>query len=488
LRRRRRAAVAAALAATMTACAPHHAATSPDVPRKRAVAAAVHAPPWSAAEVRALQTALRGVFGETGGPTSGIAVVDADARPLYGSNDRTPLVPASTFKLLCGISALDVLGPQFRFATELRAADAPDGSAIHGDVDLVGSGDPTLTRDDLRAAAGVLARAGIDRVDGALVADASAFAGPEVNPAWDPDDLQYGYAAGASALQIDEGTVEFHLVPGAVGSPASIEVRPPGGGVVVRGGVLTGYTTDLAIDRDPARNAFVFSGRIAAGAEQSFWRPLIELPRYAATVLASRLDERGIALAGGVRLGVAPLGGVTLWLHRSAPLAAIVHDMWLTSDNQHAEQLLRVLGAQRGTGTVASGARVEGAVLARDGVPAPGLRVVDGSGLAASDRVAPETLAVLLARAAAAPDGATIVRDLPRVGIEGTVRYRTLTDAAGRVRAKSGHISHVNALAGYVQTRRHGRIAFAFLVNGRGANAEAIDDAIDRALDILARS
>jgi len=479
---------AAAALAAVAACAPQHPAAPHAAPLKLGSVPAAHAPRWSAADLRALQTALRGVFTETRAATSGVAIVDADARPLFGLHDRTPFVPASTFKLLCGISALDVLGSQYRFATDLRAADSADGSTVRGDLYLVGGGDPTLTGDDLRAAAGALAHAGIERVDGALVADASTFAGPEVNPAWDPDDLQYGYAAGASALQIDEGTVEFHLVPAVAGVPARIEVRPPGGGVVVHGGVLTGYATDLSIERDATRNVFAFAGRIAVGAEQSFWRPVTDLPLYAGNVLASRLAERGIDVRDGVRLGVAPLGGVAFWVHRSAPLGSIVHDMWLTSDNHHAEQLLRVLGAQRGTGTIASGALVERAILARDGVPAPGLRVVDGSGLAASDRVAPETLAILLARAASDPAGATIVRDLPRVGIEGTVRYRVLTDAAGRVRAKSGHISDVNALAGYVQTRRHGRVAFAFIVNGSGADDDAVDDGIDRALDILARS
>ena len=80
------------------------------------------------------------------------------------------------------------------------------------------------------------------------------------------------------------------------------------------------------------------------------------------------------------------------------------------------------------------------------------------------------------------------MRSLPRVGIEGTGRYRVLTDGAGRVRAKSGHITGVNARAGYVQTRRHGRVAFAFIINGSGADDGPVDDGIDRALDILARS
>jgi D-alanyl-D-alanine carboxypeptidase len=80
------------------------------------------------------------------------------------------------------------------------------------------------------------------------------------------------------------------------------------------------------------------------------------------------------------------------------------------------------------------------------------------------------------------------VNALPRVGIEGTVRWRQLTDARGKARAKSGHIENVNALAGYVQTRRHGRVAFAIIVNDRRADDGPVDEGIDKTLDVLARS
>jgi D-alanyl-D-alanine carboxypeptidase/D-alanyl-D-alanine-endopeptidase (penicillin-binding protein 4) len=118
-------------------------------------------------------------------------------------------------------------------------------------------------------------------------------------------------------------------------------------------------------------------------------------------------------------------------------------------------------------------------------VPAPGLHIVDASGLAATNRIAPLTLAALLAHAASGPEGSDVIRALPRVGLEGTVRYRPLTTALGHVRAKSGHIGGVNALAGYVNTTHHGRIAFAIIVNGAYADDGPVDDGIDRALDFL---
>ncbi len=314
------------------------------------------------------------------------------------------------------------------------------------------------------------------------------FSGPEINSAWDPDDLQYGYAAGTSALSLDQGTAEFHLVPAAPGAPARIRVLPPSDMVRVRGSVMTSYATLLTIQRDPLRNDFTFDGRVAAGAEQSFWRPVTDLPRYAAGVTRAMLRERGVEVDGGIRTGVAPIAPYVLWRHRSAPLRDIVHEMMLESNNHFAEQLLRAVGATRGAGTEANGALVERAVLARGGVPQDGLRIVDASGLAPSNRVAPLTLAMLLARTAAEPVGPLFVGALPRVGIEGTVRRRHVGDALGRARAKSGHIAHVNALTGYVQTRRHGRVAFAIVVNDRRADDGPVDLGISRALDVLARS
>jgi D-alanyl-D-alanine carboxypeptidase/D-alanyl-D-alanine-endopeptidase (penicillin-binding protein 4) len=450
------------------------------------IAAAPSAPPWNASDVRALQTKLRTIFHDPTLASSGLAVVDAAARPLFEQRAGRPYAPASTFKVLAAISALETYGPNYRFTTEIRALDPPSDGTIASDVWLIGSGDPTLSSADLQAAAGVLARAGVQRIDGALVADASAFGGSEINKAWDPDDLQYDYAAGTSALAIDEGTVEFHLVPAAAGLPARIETRPPSDGVRVLGSVLSSYATTLTIDRAPDKNDFVFGGRIAAGAEQSFFRPVVDMPVYAGRVAQSFLRARGIVVRDGVRTGVAPLGGTVLWRHESPPLRDILRHMLFVSDNHYAEQLLRAVGAQRGIGTETTGGAVERAIFRRDGVPQNGLRIVDGSGLASSDRVAAISLATLLARAAAEPIGRALITDLPRVGIEGTVRYRAVTDALGRARAKSGHIANVNALAGYVQTHSHGRVAFAFIVNDPRADDGPVDDGITRALDVLA--
>jgi D-alanyl-D-alanine carboxypeptidase/D-alanyl-D-alanine-endopeptidase (penicillin-binding protein 4) len=421
--------------------------------------------------------------------TSGIAIVDAQGRALFVRRERTPAVPASTFKLLVAVTALATLGPDYRFETRLEALDGPQNGTLDGDLYIVGDGDPSLTSDDLRRGVGQVVRSGTTDITGGVVADASVFGAREVNPAWDADDLQYDYAAGTSALTLDDGVVEFHLVPTSAGLPAQIDVRPPSDAVRVLGDVRTGYDTDLSIDRAADRNDFTFAGTIAVDAEQSFYRPVIDQPLYVAGVTRRLLRERNITVEGMARTGAAPLVSTVLWRHRSQPLRALLKTMLFESDNHYAEQLLRAVGAFGGAlGTESSGAAVEREVLKRLGARTDGLRVVDGSGLAPSDRVAPIDLATLLARVGLDSTGEVLFEDLPRVGIEGTVRRRDVTTALGRSRAKSGHIADVDALAGYVETRHHGRVAFAILVNDPRADDGPVDDGIDATLDILAGS
>jgi D-alanyl-D-alanine carboxypeptidase/D-alanyl-D-alanine-endopeptidase (penicillin-binding protein 4) len=161
--------------------------------------------------------------------------------------------------------------------------------------------------------------------------------------------------------------------------------------------------------------------------------------------------------------------------------------MLVNSNNHTAETLLRILGEQSGhPGTDAAGIAFEKRELQHLGIAPGRMQLYDGSGLAPSDRIEPLTLARLLAMEARGPSGDVYVRSLPRVGIEGTVRHHDLHAALGRTRAKSGHIENVNGLAGVVQTMHHGRIAFAFIVNDPRANADAVYEEEDRALDALA--
>jgi D-alanyl-D-alanine carboxypeptidase/D-alanyl-D-alanine-endopeptidase (penicillin-binding protein 4) len=498
------------LAFAFAACS-HAGPSGPPVPSPTPLWIPKPVPTWDAAQREDVQHTLSTIFDDDITRTAtGLAVVAGDGSTLFTRRATIPVAPASTLKLVIAASALDLLGPKYRFETKLVSSvpQQPVGT-LQGDVWLVGGGDPSLTSDDLRRGVGVLYRTGIRQIDGALQVDATAFSGPEQNPRWDPDDLTYDYAAGTSAISLDEDTVEFDVTPDPDGGSAHIKVVPDNDAITFQGTIRTvsaNSDSEMTIERQPdaspqrgigglrrpdvngdPHNEFDVDGYIAQGETQKFYKPVLGIPGYVGGALASMLAERGIALTGGYRIGAAPPGAIVLWDHRSATLDTIVREMLVNSNNHTAETLLRILGEQNGrAGTEGAGIAVEKRELTKFGVPRDRMAVYDGSGLAPGDRIMPLTLAELLAAEARGPDGNVFVRSLPLVGVEGTVKSHDLHQALGRTRAKSGHIEDVNGLAGTIATAHHGRVAFAFVVNDPRANADVVYQEEDRALDALA--
>jgi len=458
-------------------------------------------PTWTQPQRDDLQRALASIFDDDiTRSATGLAVVAGDGTTLFARRATVPVAPASTLKLLIATSALNLLGPKYRFATRFvtNGAQEPVGT-LRGDLWLVGGGDPTLTSDDLRRGVGVLSRSGIGQIEGALQVDGTAFSGPEQNPRWDPDDLSYGYAAGTSAISLDEDTVEFDVSPDPGGGLATIRVVPDNDSITFQGtirSVPAGSDSEVTIERRPEldpgpghepRNEYDVDGYIAQGETQKFYKPVLGLPGYVGGVVSSMLSTRSISLAGGYRAGAAPADAKVLWEHRSATLDTIVREMLVDSNNHTAETLLRLIGEQNGrAGTDGAGIAVEKRELTKLGVPRDRMTVYDGSGLAPSDRIMPLSLAKLVSAEARGPAGDTFVRSLPLVGVEGTVKHHDLHAALGRARAKSGHIEDVNGLAGTIATAHHGRVAFAFVVNDPRADAGIVYEEEDRALDVLA--
>lgn len=192
------------------------------------------------------------------------------------------------------------------------------------------------------------------------------------------------------------------------------------------------------------------------------------------------LRARGVQVSTSPGIGAAPLGTVVLWNHKSAPLHELETHMLFVSDNHYAEQLLRTVGeAVTGESSDDGGVDAERLFLTRLGVPSPGLRLLDGSGLSRNNRVAAITVARLLVA-----EEPLLYSLLPRGGRDGTLADYDFTTALGRVRAKSGHLSNVSSLAGYVSTLHHGRVAFAFLIDGSPADPDAsIVRAVDRLVE-----
>jgi len=395
------------------------------------VVSAAPAPEWSAGDQVRLWSRLHEAFTPVLSGAAGwsLAVASADGTTIFDERGERAVAPASVLKLVVAASALNALGAAYRFHTMFAARGSiGDDGRLDGDLWLIGSGDPSFESGDLRNGIGVLARSGLRRVDGRVMIDATAMTGPPLNPHWDRDDNGQDYAAPISAVSLDGDTIE--------------------------------------------------SQEMVGGVEQKVWTPMQNVATYVGVETKALLAARGIASALQPGLGPSPLDTVVLWDHRSPPLQALESHMLFVSDNHYAEQLLRTVGGEAGGAPDdAGGIDAERRFLDRLGIPTPGLRLFDGSGLSPDNRIAAITIARLLSESEP-----SLYLLLPQGGREGTLEDYDFTTALGRVRAKSGHLSDVSALAGYANTLHHGRVAFAFLIDGSPGDPDA---AIVRAVDRL---
>jgi D-alanyl-D-alanine carboxypeptidase/D-alanyl-D-alanine-endopeptidase (penicillin-binding protein 4) len=438
------------------------------------------APAWGDAAKRELQTTIRRALSPALARAYdwSCAIVAEDGTLLYDDRSAHAIVPASAQKVIVADAVMAQLGPHYRFHTLFAAAEAPRDGTVPGDLWLVGSGDPSLRSDDLRRGVEKLRASGIRAVAGGVAVDGSALSGTELNPHWNPGDANEDFMAAISGISVDEDTVEFRIAGTSAGQPAQVRIKPQSAAVTYYGTIMTGYADDVIVAATGTPNVFRLSGTIPPTVREIFYLPVHGIARYAGTVLTAFLRDAGIAVGRGPSIRRVPRDAVILWDHPSPELTQLVRHMTLFSDNHFAEQFLRVLGAATGgVADDANGLAAERRILHAQGIPAPGLRVVDGSGLSDANRVAAITLARILAHENLWPL-------LPRGGLDGTLKRYHFTQASGRVRAKSGHLASVSSLAGYVETRRHGRVVFAFLFNG---SPDAADRAIVAAVDRIAQ-
>lgn len=440
----------------------------------------------------------------------GIEIVSLDSGTNLARHNADKLfLPASNAKLYTGALALDRLGPEFRIRTSLYARTPPtSGGAVRGDLWLYGRGDPTfaarLHGGDLSRALAPLAEAlaavGVRRVTGDLVADESYFRGPPFGSGWTWDDLQFYYGAEVSALTINDNAVEITVKPGSLpGLPALISLQPSAACVAVSNLTVTTearFARDLRFVRPLSRNTVFVEGTLPTGdpgQTQSVSVP--EPARWFGETFVEVLEQHGIRMGGRVRVtdAFAPDGDsieasrrVELAKVESRPLRDLLPLMMKPSQNLHAQLLLLQVGrAARAKArpafdltraTVPHGSRLttdeEAGLEAmesflREAGIAPGeASFEEGSGLSRRDAVTPAATVRLLRFMDRHASAEVFRASLPVAGVDGTLRTRLRdTPAAGNARAKTGTLSGVNTLAGYVTSGAGERFAFSLMLN-----------------------
>ncbi len=425
-----------------------------------------------------------------------------DGRVIYEKNGDLALVPASNQKLLTASAALVRLGPDFRFRTFLCRTGVIGGDGVlRGDLILRGTGDPSLTSERLETLGRAARAAGLRRVEGRIVADDSRFDSRRLGRGWSWDNEPFDYQPQISALNCDENVVGVSVAPGErPGAPAQITLTPPTGyvrvmndaGTIAAGTGANAPKPAISFSRARARNEFLISGTMPLGATPASDQITVEEPAlYAATRLAEQLRSNGVTLANDAPvMGKAPAHAVTVAVVESEPLVVLLRHFLKTSDNLYGEVLLKTLGAETlGRGTAGAGAEAVEAFLRASGVEIGGVTIADGSGLSRINTVTPRVLAALLVymdERAPAPLRDAFRQALPVAGVDGTLRRRfTGSPAAGIARAKTGSLSGVSALSGYLITKKGEPLVFSILMNNavEGINgARAAQDAFVTAL------
>ena len=410
-----------------------------------------------------------------------VSVTRGDTLFAHGAGSK--LVPASTMKLFTAALALDKLGAEHTFSTDVLrdGTVGPDGT-LKGNLVLRGDGDPSLSPRFVRGGpsasmtllAQLVAGAGIRRVNGDLIADASGFEGRRIPEGWLSRYAGAGYAAPFSALTLNENIVIVGVTPGKAGGAASVFLEPATHGFTVTNTVRTvaGGGTRISAHR-VGDDRVVVSGTIGARAGAARYQLVVGDPvTFTAGAFRAALEAQGVTVDGELRAGRTPEAAAIVTSLPSPPLARLVSVMNRESINIFAELLYR--NAARGPERKAVGSAETAGQTLRDfltrevGTTADAVTATDGSGLSVLDRVTPRALVQLLDHAHRAPWGSAFHASLPVAGESELLRNRMrATPAQGNLHAKTGTTNDVIGLSGYVTAENGEILAFAFLYNGK---------------------
>jgi serine-type D-Ala-D-Ala carboxypeptidase/endopeptidase (penicillin-binding protein 4) len=427
--------------------------------------------------------------------TWGIVVHSLDRNErLYELNARALLVPASIVKLVSVASAVDAVGWEFRFQTTLRTTGTIVNGTLVGDLIVTGSGDPSIGGrggGDPAVWVDALKAAGIRRIEGRIIGDDNAIEEPRPALAWAWDDLGYPTGALFGALNYGENRTVVTVTPSAIGGePASLALDEAARGRPIINRTTTGARGSVQAlwpEQRPGETALTIAGTIALGAAPvrvniSAGNPTL----WFVTVLRNRLLASGVEVTGEAvdidDIAPVPVATTTLFVYRSPPISELMVPLLKESINLYGEAFLRLNAAPGSFPT--NDAALEGlrTRLAAWGIPADGQQLIDGSGLSRRDAVAAETLLAVLQRMYDASGQSPWMRALPIAGVDGSLENRMKGTAAERnVLGKTGTMSNIRSLAGYVTTADGERLAFVIMVNdfeGSGAQAVQAIDAI----------
>lgn len=404
---------------------------------------------------------------------------------FYKKNENKLFMPASNQKLLTSAAGLLLLGPMYRFKTEVYSTGVIDGSILNGDLIIKGFGDPTISgrfnNDDMtkifRDWADTLLALGIDEINGNILGDDNAFDDKGLGEGWAWDYESDWFAAPSGALSFNDNCIDIVVKPGKKGEQAVLGITPETKYAIILNKVLTvgkDSNTNVQIYRERGTNVISVFGSIREGDDSLKVYATINNPtQYFVVTLKDILQKKGITVSGfasDIDDLTDPSGyskAKLLFTHHSVFLKDILKVLNKNSHNFYAEQLLKTIGFEtKGYGTAARGIDAVKSILNKIGINTDNMEIVDGSGLSRLNLISPNQITVLLNYMYKSEVFTYFYNSLPVGGIDGTMANRVRkTRAQNNVRAKTGYINGVRSISGYIFTGDKEPVAFSIIAN-----------------------
>ena len=403
-------------------------------------------------------------------------------KTLYSLNSRKLLMPASNNKLYTCAAALEKLGSDYRFKTFVLR----DGNNLI----LRGGGDPDLTIDQLDSLAKITAKK-INLID-TLFVDESLLDSLHYGQGWMWDEGAWWYAAPISAMSLNDNCIDFYVGPGELGQPAGVEIAPETEYVhLINQSTTTNDTIDFnkfRIDRDWAgrTNFFIISGEVLNTAStDTFQRNIFDPVLFSGTVFKKQLRNYGVDV-NNIAAGTGIADASPIAIHTSDSLLYSAHNLMHESDNLTAELFTKTMAlSDTTTGTWKDGLRIIKTFLADSAsIDTTVLRLADGSGVSRYNLSSADQFIKLLSYMYHSNKKDEFIYTLPSSGSKSTLKDRLeLSDS--KIRAKTGHLSGVSCLSGYIFSDKYGPLAFSMLMNGYTGPAKPYKRLQDKIINLF---
>jgi len=415
-----------------------------------------------------------------------LSLNESSPQRVFAVNESQQMIPASVTKVATASAVLRRLGPSYKFQTTLSSVAAPVASSLRGDLILKGGGDPGFVSETLWYLVNEFTRTGVKRIDGDLLVDDTAFDLVRTDPTRDPERVDRAYDSPVGAMSLNWNAINIFVRPGAkAGEPVSVRLDPIPDYYKVDNKAKTVAGSGNALEVSRVADRVVVRGTLGVLRDEiAVFKNVDDPVDWAGRGLAFFLSQRGITFTGKIKAGVQPASAKTLAKADSKPVSQSVADMMKFSNNFVAEMLTKGLALESGVrpASLESGMKLVQDHLTQDlGLNPAQFKLLNPSGLSRSNRINARDLAEILVQAQRQfPTFSEFLSSFPLAGMDGTLKRRMKApETSGWVRAKTGNLNGVVSLAGYAGRKDGSLVAFAFIFNGKAAQADSVRQLFD---------